>query len=44
MSRAVAPLRQAADAVVLDNSRMSVEEQMEWFMDLYRKTCGAPAR
>lgn len=32
MSRAISPLRQAADAVVLDNSRMSVAEQMEWFM------------
>lgn len=32
MSRAVSPLRQADDAVVLDNSHMSVEEQMEWFM------------
>lgn len=40
MSRAISPLKQAADAVVLDNSRMSVEEQMEWFMDLYRKAGG----
>ncbi|WP_418982297.1 (d)CMP kinase [Alistipes sp.] len=36
MGRAISPLRQAADAVVLDNSRMSVAEQMEWFMDEYR--------
>lgn len=35
MSRAVSPLRQAEDAVVLDNSHMSVDEQMEWFMQLY---------
>ena len=32
MSRAVSPLRQADDAIVLDNSRMTVGEQMEWFM------------
>ena len=37
MSRAVSPLRQADDAVVLDNSHMSVEEQMAWFMELYRQ-------
>ncbi len=34
-SRAVSPLRQAPDAVVLDNSRMSVDEQMAWFMELF---------
>lgn len=37
MHRAVSPLRQAADAVVLDNSSMTVGEQMEWFMREYRK-------
>lgn len=31
MERAISPLRKAADAVVLDNSYMSVAEQMEWF-------------
>lgn len=31
MSRAISPLRKADDAIVLDNSHMSVEEQMEWF-------------
>lgn len=34
-SRAISPLRQAADAVVLDNSYMTLEEQMEW---LFRET------
>lgn len=29
-SRAISPLRKAEDAVVLDNSYMSLEEQMEW--------------
>ena len=31
MSRAISPLQQAEDAVVLDNSYMTVEEQMVWF-------------
>ncbi|MBP3290024.1 MAG: (d)CMP kinase [Alistipes sp.] len=35
MNRAISPLRQADDAIVLDNSYMSVEEQMEWFMERY---------
>lgn len=30
ITRAVSPLRKAADALVLDNSRMSVEQQMLW--------------
>ena len=34
-SRAVSPLRRAPDAVVLDNSRMTVDEQMAWFMELF---------
>lgn len=29
-TREVSPLRRAADAVLLDNSRMTVEQQMEW--------------
>ena len=40
MSRAISPLRQAEDAVVLDNSYMSVEEQMEWFMQRYQAVVG----
>ena len=31
MSRAISPLQQAEDAIVLDNSYMTVEEQMVWF-------------
>ncbi len=38
-SRAISPLRKADDAVVLDNSTMSIEEQMEWFDTLYKKLC-----
>lgn len=31
MSRTISPLRKAEDAIVLDNSHMTVEEQMAWF-------------
>lgn len=37
MSRAISPLRQAPDAVVLDNSHMTVEEQMAWFMERFEE-------
>ena len=37
MERAISPLRQAEDAVVLDNSYMSVDEQMAWFMERYEE-------
>ncbi len=37
MTRAISPLRKAEDAIVLDNSSMSVEEQMEWFMARYEE-------
>ncbi len=39
-NRAISPLRRADDAITLDNSHMSVEEQMEWFMQQFaRVTC-----
>ena len=41
MTRAISPLRQAEDAIVLDNSYMSVEEQMAWFMERYKALVGA---
>lgn len=34
--REVSPLRQAKDALVLDNSYMTFDEQMDWFLDLLR--------
>ncbi len=37
MNRPVSPLRKAGDAIVLDNSHMTVNEQMEWFMELYAR-------
>lgn len=36
-SREISPLRKADDAVVLDNSDMTPEEQMVWFRELYRR-------
>ena len=35
--RAVSPLRKADDALVLDNSNMTFQEQDEWLMEQYRK-------
>lgn len=40
MSRAISPLRKADDAIVLDNSHMSVEEQMAWFDKEYQRVLG----
>ncbi len=37
MNRSVSPLRRAEDAIELDNSYMTVEEQMAWFMALYER-------
>lgn len=37
-TRAESPLRQADDAVVLDNSTMTVDQQNKWLLDLYNKT------
>ncbi|MFI3248147.1 MAG: (d)CMP kinase [Rikenellaceae bacterium] len=39
-SREISPLRRAEDAVLLDNSHMSVEQQMEWFVELYNQRVG----
>ncbi|MFI3316997.1 MAG: (d)CMP kinase [Rikenellaceae bacterium] len=36
VNREISPLRKADDAIILDNSSMSVEGQMEWFMALYQ--------
>lgn len=37
-TRAESPLRKADDAVELDNSVMSIEEQNKWLLDLYHHT------
>ena len=35
--REVAPLRQAEDALLLDNSELTREEQMQWLLDTFQK-------
>lgn len=39
MTRVISPLRKADDAIVLDNSYMSVEEQMTWFEEQFERVC-----
>ncbi len=41
MTRKESPLRQAEDAVMLDNSAMTIDEQNAWLLDLYNKITGA---
>jgi len=36
-NRDISPLRKADDAIVLDNSRMTVEEQMVWVRQMIEK-------
>jgi cytidylate kinase len=36
-NRDISPLRRADDAIILDNSRMSVEEQMAWIKDIIQR-------
>ena len=36
-NRDISPLRRADDAIVLDNSRMSVQQQMAWFKGIIEK-------
>lgn len=40
--RAESPLKQADDAIVLDNSYMSRGEQQEWLMKQVEKVCNTP--
>ena len=45
--REVSPLRQAEDAIVLDNSHMTIEEQDAWLIDKYQlaaKQAASPPR
>ena len=37
MSRAISPLRKAYDAIELDNSHMSIDEQNAWLMARYNE-------
>ena len=38
--REVSPLTQAADAIVLDNSHMTMEDQMNWLKDIITERFG----
>ena len=38
--RAVSPLRRADDALMLDNSHLTIAEQKAWLIEQYRRTCG----
>jgi len=40
-NRDISPLRRAEDAIVLDNSRMTVIQQMEWVMNIIRNKINA---
>lgn len=40
LTRTESPLRQAPDAIVLDNSAMTLEEQDQWLMALYNSITG----
>lgn len=37
MNREVSPLRQAADAILLDNSQLTIEEQKQWLQEQFNK-------
>lgn len=39
-TREVAPLRQAPDALVLDNSHLTIEEQKQWLLDRFKEKTG----
>ena len=39
-NRDISPLTKALDAIILDNSNMNVDEQMEWFKEIYNKVQG----
>ena len=38
--REVSPLRQADDAILLDNSHLSIDEQNQWLMEQFQKVVG----
>lgn len=40
MTRAESPLRRAGDAIDLDNSQMTIEEQNDWLLQQFKKAAG----
>jgi len=39
-TRKESPLKRADDAILLDNGKMTIEEQNVWLMDQYKRVCG----
>ena len=39
-TRAVSPLRKADDAIILDNSNMSIAEQKAWLISQFQRVTG----
>ena len=39
--REVSPLRQADDAILLDNSHLTIAEQQQWLIERFREACAA---
>ena len=40
-TRAVSPLRQAEDALVLDNSHMTIPQQKAWLLERFQEVTGS---
>ncbi|MCD8394286.1 MAG: (d)CMP kinase [Bacteroidales bacterium] len=40
-TRKVSPLRRATDAIALDNSQMTREQQLEWLLNIYQRVANA---
>lgn len=40
-TRAISPLRKADDAIEMDNSHMTLDEQMQRFMEIYERLCAS---
>lgn len=40
-TRAISPLRKADDAIEMDNSDMTPEQQMQRFMEIYERRCAS---
>ena len=40
MNRPVSPLRKADDAIVLDNSEMTIPQQKAWLLEQYQRVSG----
>ncbi|MDD2601693.1 MAG: (d)CMP kinase, partial [Prevotella sp.] len=39
--RETSPLKQASDALLLDNSNLTIEEQKQWLIEQYQRTSEA---